>query len=174
METGRCLKANSARVQDAPTNADLAMQQQVVTEYYLPATVSGKEFKVGVGYDLTEVAPGQSLQGKATVEWLDPRPASTVVVELGLPPGLTPDIDDLETLVNDVQIARYELDGRHIVLYLRAMKQGDVRTLRYRLLAQYPVRALIPATYAYDYYSPERHATTDEQEIVVTLGAPDN
>jgi hypothetical protein len=98
--------------------------------------------------------------------------AGTLLVDLGLPPGFRPLTEDLDGLVAQGLIARYELTGRQILVYMTNVPSGQVYRLPYRLQARFPIRAQTPSSQAYDYYTPEKQDTATPQRIVVELGTP--
>ena len=76
------------------------------------------------------------------------------LIDLGVPPGFTVLTEDLSKLVEQGLIARYELTGRQIIIYLEDFYYGTPLFFSYRLRARFPMRAQTPASMAYDYYNP--------------------
>jgi uncharacterized protein YfaS (alpha-2-macroglobulin family) len=154
------------------------LQYQVIGEYYLPweaATVTAAvqtPMRISVRYARTEVQAGEQLDVEAEVELVAENAAGTLIVELGLPPGLAPVTADLEKLVASGDVQRYELTPRSILLYVTDAGAGEVYKFRYRLQAQYPLQVQAPSSRVYDYYAPDQGATDPPQRIIVTLGAP--
>jgi hypothetical protein len=158
---------------------DRGIQYQVASGYYLPwsdapAPASEDAVRLDVAYDRTELQVNDTVQATATVELLTAGTVGTLIVDLGIPPGFTPISADLETLVDQAHIARYELTGRQIILYLTEVTSGTEIVLPYRLQARYPIRAQTPPSTAYDYYTPDQAGSDTPQRIVVTLGTPGN
>jgi hypothetical protein len=160
---------------------DRAIQYQVSTDYYLPwpgptstpTTPSAPQgVRIDVSYDRTELSVNDIVQVTAEIEVLSEGVAGTLLVDLGIPPGFTPLTADLDGLVSDGLVERYELTGRQIIFYLTNVSSGEIRELPYRLQARFPIRAQAPASTVYDYYTPEQRATEAPQRIVVTLGTP--
>jgi hypothetical protein len=160
---------------------DRAIQYQVSTDYYQPwpgptstpsTPPAPQGVRIDVAYDRTELAVNDIVQVSAEVELLSPGMAGTLLVDLGIPPGFTPLSADLDTLVEEGIIERYELTGRQIIFYLANVPSGQLYTLTYRLQARFPIRAQTPASTVYDYYTPQQRATEPPQRIVVTLGTP--
>ncbi|MFQ6015911.1 MAG: hypothetical protein ACE5NP_10780 [Anaerolineae bacterium] len=90
-----------------------------------------------------------------------------VLVDLGLPPGFAVLSEDLSALVETGQIARYELTGRQIIIYLEDFSSEEPLTFSYRLRAKYPLKAKAPLSTAYDYYNPATSDLAAPQEFVV-------
>ena len=157
---------------------DRALQYQVVTQFYLPweavtsTPVAEKEVRIDVAYDRTTLQVNDVVNVTAEVELLAPGVAGTLLVDLGLPPGFRPLTEDLDGLVAQGLIARYELTGRQILVYMTNVPSGQLYRLPYRLQARFPIRAQTPSSQAYDYYTPEKQDTSTPQRIVVELGTP--
>lgn len=164
-------------VEGAP-NGHPALQYQVVTDYYLPwdavpsTPVAEKAVQIDVTYDRTELQVNDIVNVTATVQLLAPGVAGTLLVDLGLPPGFSPLTADLDALVAQGLIARYELTGRQILIYMTAVPSGQRYTLPYRLQARFPIQAQTPSSQAYDYYTPEQQDTATPQRVIVKLGTP--
>jgi uncharacterized protein YfaS (alpha-2-macroglobulin family) len=157
---------------------DRALQYQVVTQFYLPweaipaTPAAAKDLRIDVAYDRTTLQVNDVVNVTAEVELLAPGVAGTLLVDLGLPPGFRPLTEDLDGLVAQGLIARYELTGRQILVYMTNVPSGQVHRLPYRLQARFPIRAQTPSSQAYDYYTPEKQDTATPQRIVVELGTP--
>jgi hypothetical protein len=155
-----------------------ALQYQVTTEYYVPwSTVAETRaeqpaMRVDLAYDRTELVVNDTVKVTAEVELLAGGQAGMVLVDLGVPPGFSPQAEDLDALVKSHAISRYELTGRQILLYMTDVASGQVYRLAYRLRARFPLKAQTPSSRAYDYYSPDRQDTRPPQRITVKLGTP--
>jgi uncharacterized protein YfaS (alpha-2-macroglobulin family) len=107
-----------------------------------------------------------------------PGTAQQVLVDLGVAPGFEVVAEDLNALVARDQdrrtddpaprFQRYELTGRQILVYIQNLSSGEPFTFSYRLRAKFPIVAQIPASRAYDYYSPDVNATQAPQPVIVT------
>lgn len=155
-----------------------ALQYQVVTDYYRPweavppTPAADKAVQIDVAYDRTELQVNDLVNVTAEVQLLTPGVAGTLLVDLGIPPGFSPLTEDLDALVAQGTIARYELTGRQILIYMTDVPSGQRYTLPYRLLARFPLQAQTPRSQAYDYYTPEKQDTATPQRIIVKLGTP--
>ena len=155
-----------------------SLQYQIVTQYYLPweaiptTPAVDKEVRIDVAYDRTELQVNDIVNVTAEVELLAPGVAGTLLVDLGVPPGFRPLTEDLDGLVAQGVIARYELTGRQILVYLTNVPSGQIYRLPYRLQARFPIQAQTPSSQAYDYYTPEKQDTATPQRIIVKLGTP--
>lgn len=157
-------------------SGERALHYQIVAEYYLPweavveAPAEQPALRVDVSYDRTELAVNDTVGVRAEVELLAAGQAGTILVDLGLPPGFSPVTADLEALVEQGTIERYELTGRQILVYLTDVPSGQLIQLDYRLQARFPLKAQTGSSQAYDYYTPDRRDDQPPQRIVVTLG----
>jgi hypothetical protein len=171
--------AGDANQLQITVEGDRKLTYQVVTSYYLPWSAVGSSpemaepMRVAVTYDRTELQVNETVQAVATVELLTRGMAGTVLVDVGIPPGFAPVTADLEALVKEGAIDRYELTGRQIILYLTNVRSGEVHTFAYRLQAKYPIRAQTPASQVFDYYAPEQRSIEPPQRMIVTLGTPE-
>jgi uncharacterized protein YfaS (alpha-2-macroglobulin family) len=170
--------AGEANELEIAVDGKRTIHYQVNTSYYSPwrEAISTPEetppMLVRVDYDRTELRVNESVQALAVVELLRPGTAGTVLVDLGIPPGFTPVTADLDALVAERQVDRYEVTGRQIILYLTNVRSGEELTFAYRLQAKYPIRAQTPASQAFDYYAPDQGAIEPPQRVIVTLGTP--
>ncbi|MCS7055680.1 MAG: MG2 domain-containing protein [Thermoflexales bacterium] len=170
------LPAGAAELTLEARDADARLLYQAVTRYYLPwesipGARSGDQgaLVVRVDYNRTEVAVNDEISATASVRLLRQNPAGVVVARLSVPPGLTPVRSDLEALVQQGKVARYEVSGRAIALYLDYLEPGEEVTFNYRLRARYPVRAWVPPSDAFDYYTPDQRAESEPQRIIIRL-----
>jgi hypothetical protein len=158
------------------------LMYQVATSYYLPWDQVPPEPKteevidIDVRYDRTTLAVndevtvdvGIRLNPKAVTSDADvPGTVKMALIDLGVPPGFTVMSEDLSRLVEQEVIARYELTGRQIILYLEDLSADAPLQLSYRLRARFPMRARTPPSGAYDYYNPA--ATTVRAPLEVTV-----
>ena len=74
---------------------------------------------------------------------------------VGIPGGLEVRHDQLKELVKAGEIAAYEVRGREVVLYWRAMKPEERIDVRVSLIAAVPGQYTAPASRAYLYYTDE-------------------
>jgi hypothetical protein len=74
---------------------------------------------------------------------------------------------DLERLVENGVIQRFELTGRQIILYIENLRPQYPVQVTYRLRARFPIKAKAPASVGYDYYNPEGSQTVPPVDFVV-------
>jgi len=136
------------------------LMYQVATRYYLPwdqvpmPEMMGELMTIDVDYDRTALAVNDTVTVDVGVELNTPGVVKMALVDLGVPPGFTVLTDDLSVLVEQGVIARYELTGRQIIIYLEDFSSERPLRFSYRLRARFPMRAQTPPSSAYDYYNP--------------------
>jgi hypothetical protein len=77
------------------------------------------------------------------------------VASVGLPGGLEPRHDQLKELVKKNTIDAYEVRGREVVFYWRALGAGETRQVPLSVVAAIPGSYTGPASRAYLYYTDE-------------------
>jgi uncharacterized protein YfaS (alpha-2-macroglobulin family) len=137
---------------------------QVTTRTYLPwhlvppTPPEEEPISIDLSYDRTELAINDEVAVEVSVRLNQEGVVKMALVDLGVPPGFTVLTEDLGRLVEQGVIARYELTGRQVILYLEDLSSEAPLTIRYRLRARFPMRAQTPPSVAYDYYNPSRVA----------------
>jgi hypothetical protein len=149
------------------------LMYQVATRYYLPwdqvpTTPQGEELlTIDVGYDRTQLAVNDEVTVDVGVRLNEAGVVRMALVDLGVPPGFTVRTEDLSRLVENGLIARYEVAGRQVIVYLEDFSSEAPLRFSYRMRARFPMRAQTPASMAYDYYNPEKLAM--RAPVVVTV-----
>jgi hypothetical protein len=136
------------------------LMYQVATRYYLPwdQVEPVPEMKeligIDVAYDRTALAINDEVTVDVGVRLNQAGVVKMALIDLGVPPGFTVLTEDLSRLVEQRVIARYELTGRQIIIYLEDFSSETPLRFSYRLRARFPMRAQTPPSSAYDYYNP--------------------
>ncbi len=121
---------------------------------------------------------GTSLKGGAVVNEGEPleiiagltvrdKDAPTPIALIGVPAGLEPHHDHLKEMVKSGRISAYEIKGRNIILYWRALKAGQKVQIPLVLVARVPGEYTAPASRAYLYYTDELVNWTDGLKVTV-------
>ena len=118
-------------------------------------------------HERTEVNLLEVVGVKARVVNRMPAAAAMVMLELPVPPGFAPLTDALQAMQNDGKIAKFTVEPRKIVVYLRELQRDQPLEVKYRLQALQPVKALSQGARVWEYYSPEREAKT--APVVLTV-----
>ena len=165
--------ANTVRLSYAGQGAPL---YQIAARYYLPWEGRGDApaapnttgpLTINVAYDKTTLAQDDTATVTATIQNVTDKTAEMPLIDLGIPPGFTPQTDALEAAVSAGTISKYTQAARQIIVYLEKLGPGQTVTLTYGLKAKYPIHAKSPESRAYPYYNPERVSVSLPQEITV-------
>ncbi|MEW5961589.1 MAG: hypothetical protein AB1801_28050, partial [Chloroflexota bacterium] len=149
------------------------LMYQVTTGYYLPwdkvpsAPAAEELLDIDLSYDRTRLAVNDTVTVDVGVKLNKAGVVKMALLDLGVPPGFTVLSEDLSRLVEQGFIARYELTGRQIILYLEDFSSDRPLTFSYRLAARFPLRAQTPPTSGYDYYNPAAQTVKAPLEVVV-------
>jgi hypothetical protein len=150
------------------------LMYQVATSYYLPwdkvpAVPETEELiTIDVAYDRTRLSVNDEVTVDVAVRLNQEGVVKMALIDLGVPPGFNVVAEDLGQLVEKGVIARYELTGRQIIIYLEDFSSESPLSFSYRLQARFPMRAQTPPSSAYDYYNPGD--VTVRAPLEVTVG----
>lgn len=144
---------------------------QVLSSYVLPWRQRGDEasepLSLEVAYGRTSLRVGDVLPVTVKLTYRRPDASGMTMVQLGLPAGLSPVLDDLAALRAAGKLARYEPDARTISLYLDRISQGVPVELSLRLKARGKVRTSGVESRAFLYYAPEISAAAPPVALAV-------
>ncbi len=124
---------------------------------------------VKVRFDSPEVPMEGEFDGETYAKEPEQEASGMLLLDVGVPTGFTPVADSLNALMEAGLIKRFEVAGRKVILYIENMNTGQEITLKYQLIARFPVRALTPDSYAYCYYTPEVRDEVKGHEITIEL-----
>jgi uncharacterized protein YfaS (alpha-2-macroglobulin family) len=135
---------------------------------------SGKECKVRLEVALSKnkVTEGEAAEVNVTVTNRTNEVIPTPVAIIGIPGGLEVRHDQLKELVKSGKIASYEVLGREVVLYWRAMKAGQKISLPISVIAEIPGIYTAPASRAYLYYTDEHKHWVSPTTVEINPAAP--
>jgi uncharacterized protein YfaS (alpha-2-macroglobulin family) len=133
-----------------------------------PATSTACKLTVATALSDKTVAEGGLTEANVTVTNTTQETVPTPVAIVGLPGGLEPRIDQLKELVKAGRIAAFEVIGREVVFYWRALKPGEKVTLPISLAAAVPGTYTGPASRAYLYYTDEHKVWADGLSVEIT------
>ena len=143
---------------------------QIVGRYFLPWKAPkpiAEPISIDVKYDKTSLRADDTVTCAVAVASHRPGDFGMVVVDLGVPPGFEVMAGDLAELVGNKTMAKFELTGRQVIVYLDRVDESKPVTFAYRLRAKYPVRAATPASRVYEYYNPQVQSIAAPVQIVV-------
>jgi uncharacterized protein YfaS (alpha-2-macroglobulin family) len=161
-------------VESGPEKGGLNLMYQVATRFHLPwdavprEELAGELITIDVSYDRTQLAVNDEVEVRVEARLNKQGVVKMALIDLGLPPGFTVLSEDLSRLVEQGVIARYEITGRQIIVYLEDFASETPLSFSYRLRARFPMRAQTPASSAYDYYNPGDQAVETPLEVTVS------
>ena len=142
-------------------NYCLPWAAQVQAEYAPTVTVDVK-------YDRTTITRGQAVGVAATVKNTSSSVARMVMVDVGVPPGFTPEHSSLDTLLRKQIINRYEVTGRQIIFYLPDMAPATQIEINFDVRAKYLICAKSGQASAWPYYEPHKAFVAQPTLVTVT------
>lgn len=151
--------ANKVRIE---FSGEGSLLYQVVGRHYTPWTqkqAKQEPFSISVDYDKTALAVNDLVAAKVVVKNNMPAQTEMTIVDLGVPPGFQVESPDLDKLVEEKLITRYDIAGRQIILYFDAIKANAKIEFSYGLRAKFPLKAQTPASRVYAYYNTELEAS---------------
>jgi hypothetical protein len=121
---------------------------------------------IALAYDRTELAVNDTVGVNVSLSLNQVGgKAESALIDLGIPPGFTVQVEDLQAQIRrfdefgpeygGATIERYELTGRQILVYVQNLSGGSPLEFNYRLKARFPLTVQSPASSAYDYYNPQ-------------------
>lgn len=146
------------------------MPYALAAKYNTESVVSDKDCQLALKVKLAQakVMEGASTEADVTVENTTKVAIPTPVAIIGLPGGLEPRHDQLKELVKRGTIDSYEVLGREVVLYWRAIAAGAKVQVPLSLVAAVPGSYTGQASRAYLYYTDEHKAWVDGVHIEIT------
>jgi hypothetical protein len=156
-----------------PSEGGHNLMYQVTTRFYLPweqvppAPEMEELITIDMDYDRTRLAVNDEVTVDVGVKLNREGVVKMALVDLGVPPGFAVLSEDLSRLVEQGVIARYELTGRQIIIYLEDFSSEAPLRFSYRLRARFPMRAQTPPSSAYDYYNPSDLTVRAPLEVTV-------
>ena len=151
-----------------------SMPYSVAVNYNTLVPNSSKDCKVDIAVKLAQdhVNEGAVTEANVTVTNKTAENIPTPVAIVGIPGGLEPRHDQLKELVKKGTIDAYEVMGRNVVLYWRAMKANDRVEIPLSLVAAVPGTYTGAASRAYLYYSDEHKVWADGVAVTIAPKAP--
>ena len=168
--SGRTLTADTANVSLSFSGEGTLMYQVIGTRYEPWNTPPQQIGSLGleVSYDRSGARVGEMIQVVANVSSrLDEGAMDQVIVSVAMAPGMIALVDDLNALVENGSVQRFERSDRRVTFYLMALQPREQRSLRFGMQATRPVNAQHPPSTAYSYYNPDDNATTGSSSVIV-------
>lgn len=129
---------------------------KLTREVYRPraAPAQSAELSLGVTYDRIEASVGERIRAQVSAVFTGEGVRDQVMVRIGRAPGFAPDLAQLDALVTDARIARYETDAEFVTMYLMNLEGGVARDLSFDFTPGLAVTADAPTSEMYVYYEP--------------------
>jgi hypothetical protein len=140
---------------------------EIIYNTPLPASSVKCDLKLETKLSASEVVEGAPLEMlvKLTVGNQD---APTPIAIIGIPAGLEPRHAQLKELVAAGKISSYEVVGRSVILYWRALKADQSYSIPLSLTATIPGTYSAPASRSYLYYTDEYKAWVPGCKVKIT------
>jgi alpha-2-macroglobulin-like protein len=148
----------------APMPYSLSVAYNALT----PSSASACQVGLQVALTRSTIAEGELVEANATIVNRSREAVPSPVAIVGLPGGLEPRHDQLKELVKKQVIDAYEVIGRDVVLYWRALAGGKKLEVPLSLVAAVPGRYTGPASRAYLYYTDEHRTWVRGLEATIT------
>jgi uncharacterized protein YfaS (alpha-2-macroglobulin family) len=153
-------------------SSDTATGYQVMLRYHVPETDAppvgdDQPLAIELAYDRTTLSVNDMVTATAKVKNNMSVAAPMVIVDLPIPSGFRLSRTELDELKASKMIAKYQVNARSAVIYLRGLAPGASLELQYRLEATMPVKLTVPPATVYEYYDPDKRATTKPIEVRV-------
>ena len=149
------------------------LMYQVATRYYVPWEMVAPDpqveplMDIDVAYDRTSLAVNDEVTMAVEAQLRKSGVVKMALIDLGVPPGFDVLTEDLARLVAQGVIARYELTGRQVIVYVEDLSSEAPLRFNVRLRARFPLRAQTGPSSAYDYYNPESAMVQGPVEMTV-------
>lgn len=147
-----------------------SMMYQATATWYVPAeadTHSGP-LEISISYDKTNLSVNDTVDVKVDIKNVSGSGVTMILATIGIAPGFTliPYLLD-HAIENGDLLQRYETTPRHLILYLSHIDAGETATLRYQLMADYPIEASTGEATVHPYYNPEQKSSEAAQRLNV-------
>ncbi len=143
---------------------------QVTLRYHVPDPEKPAEEKLAIklDYDRKELAVNDVVAVTAQVRNQMQQEAAMVMVDLPIPAGFDPALEDFAALAAKGTIARFQVKPRQVEVYLRGLPASEALKLSYHLRARMAVKITAPGARVYEYYAPEREGRSPTVALTVT------
>jgi hypothetical protein len=143
---------------------------QVAVSYHVPpsAQPAGPPgLSVALEYKQSETHVGETVEARSVVKNASPNALPMVLIDLPIPPGFEVDASAFTQLVAAGKIEKYQVTPRSVIVYLRSLAAASQLEIAYSLHATMVVKVASPPAVAYEYYAPERRATSGTAQLTV-------
>jgi hypothetical protein len=151
------------------------MAYQITGRYFTPwrHEDASDPLAILVKYDRTRLPQSEIVTGTATIRNNMDKTAKMVMVDLGIPPGFDLQSEDLQEMVERTagkksgRLEKFSMTATQAILYFDSIAPRDSFEVRYRLRAEYPIRAQGFVSRVYEYYDPSITGTATPVQFEV-------
>lgn len=111
---------------------------------------------------------GDSVTATATILNNMTNAEPMVILDLPIPAGFSIGTTDLDELVRAGTIAKFQVNPRSAIVYLRGLEPSSPLVVEYRLTTTMPVKITVPPARVYEYYNPDTKGKSQPASIRVT------
>jgi uncharacterized protein YfaS (alpha-2-macroglobulin family) len=150
--------------------SDTGAGYQVTFRYHVPAAKAEDKTEplaIDLSYDRTELTVNDTMKATARVVNRMKTAAPMVMLDLPVPAGFAPAAEDFAGMVERGTIARFQVEPRRVLVYLRDLQPDKSMELTYRLTAKMPVKIEAPGATVYEYYDPDKRGSSSGTRITV-------
>ena len=151
-----------------------SLAYQVVGRSFIPWKEEpvGEPLSIHLAYDRTTMPQNDLATETVTIRNNLPKTANMIMVDLGIAPGfdlLSEDLQSLQEKGGDTvgHLEKFSLTATQAILYFNGLAPHQEITLKIRLRAKYPLRALTAQSRIYEYYDPEVSSITKPVKLQV-------
>ncbi len=171
---GQGLEPGSAHRLKLIYRGERPLQYQLLLRHSaMPATrpndhdADAKPLSLNVHYDRQSLPVNATVQVQTQVTNHLTQAIPMVMVELPIPTGFTVDRQAWDDYLSVRTIAKYEVVGTRVLVYLREIGPQDTVTLDYQLRALQPVDVAVEGGAVYEYYQPETLYRSQPVRLIV-------
>jgi uncharacterized protein YfaS (alpha-2-macroglobulin family) len=173
IDLSRHLRVGDNRVQFSQIPAG-ELPFQLTGVYWLPAAAFAKApsdpsesdlLQISLEYDRALLPVNDQLKCTVTVKNNTSQLINMAIVDLGIPPGFDVDPTAFEVMLQNGQIAKFEVTGNQVILYLRELSNVTPFQFSYSVRAKYPLRVQTPPSAVYEYYQPQNRAESKPEVL---------
>ncbi len=130
---------------------------------------SSSDFPIAMRTDINqkEIRVGDQVRMDVEVKNVTRNHQPTPMAIVGLPAGLSPQVRQLNELVENGKVDYYEISGSNVVLYFKYLKKGEAKDIPLDLKADFAGTFKAPASASYAYYNDENKHWVEGTEVSI-------
>ncbi|MBL8891877.1 MAG: hypothetical protein JNL67_18015 [Planctomycetaceae bacterium] len=160
---GQDLEAGKSYRVRLESDGRMPLQYQLALRHYSSSEKAAENrtspFEFDIQYDRQTLAVNDTIRATATISQDGATPVPMVMVDLPIPPGFEVETDELQNMVFQGTIEKFELKPGQVLVYLRVLRQKTPIELRYQLRATMPLEVSVTGGTVYEYYDPANRSS---------------